>query len=347
MKLAVYLSITLAATLACAGAGDARADDMASMPPGMAGKLIAHYHMQRVPQEGVWFSLGYVSEDTLAGSALPERYANQAHAAGSAIFVVATDTDFSALHCLQTDETWHWYGGAPLELLLLNPDGHGQSVILGNDVWHGQTPQFTVPHGVWQGAAPIRGRGTGRYSFAGTQLSPAFDARDFAIGYRDQLQTRYPAFRREIEAFTRIEFATAPTAPQAKNEAPAGSEAHVFNTSAVPVVTAAPGVSLQELVGRLAPNAGTASLSVARFSLAPGTGSGKSFNHRGLEILLVTQGQGQVLLDREIVPVERDSVVYLPPGAVHEITAAARGELGFYAITVPAFSPEDYVPLGK
>jgi len=178
-------------------------------PTGMARRLIEHFHMQQVPQEGVWFSVSYVNHDSLPGTALPARYHGQDHAAGSAIYDVMTREDFSALHKLQTDETWHFYGGDPIEMLLLYPDGHGETVIIGPDVFAGQRPQFTVPHGVWQGSAPT-GNGSEGYSFVGNQLDPAFDYADFEIGYRDDLQKAYPAYAARIGQLTRTEFATRP-----------------------------------------------------------------------------------------------------------------------------------------
>ena len=185
----------------------ARADS--PIPGGTAGKLIEHYHMQRVPQEGPWFSLTYVSEDSLDGASLPARYSARPHAAGSAIVLVETAADFSAMHRLQTDEVWHFYGGAPIDMLLLYPDGHGRKITLGANVLAGESPQFTVPHGVWQGSAP-RANSKRTYSFAGDQLSPGFDYADFEMGYRDALRREYPAFGREIERLTRNEFVTKP-----------------------------------------------------------------------------------------------------------------------------------------
>jgi uncharacterized protein len=179
------------------------------LPGGMAGKLIEHYHMQRVPQEGPWFSLTYTSEDSLDGAGLPARYAGRSHVAGSAIVVIETVADFSAIHRLQTDEVWHFYGGTPIDMLLLYPDGHGRKITLGPNVLAGELPQFTVPHGVWQGSAP-RGTSERTYSFVGDQLSPGFDYADFEMGYRDALEREYPAFARDIERLTRVEFATSP-----------------------------------------------------------------------------------------------------------------------------------------
>ncbi len=187
----------------------APADDGA--PRGMAGRLIAHFHMQRIPEEGPWFALQYLNEDTLAGESLPPRYAGRAHRAGSAIVLVETTRDFSALHRLRTDEVWHFYGGVPLELLLLYPDGHGRKVTLGKDVLGGQFPQFTVPHDVWQASSPLRDS-PAAYSLAGDQLSPAFDDADFEMGYRDELEAAYPAYARDIARFTRSGYVHRPAA---------------------------------------------------------------------------------------------------------------------------------------
>jgi predicted cupin superfamily sugar epimerase len=178
----------------------------AGMPGGVAGKLIRHYHMQPIPLEGPWFSLTYTSEDTLAGDALPARYRGRPHAAGSAIVVIETPRDFSAMHRLQTDEVWHFYDGSPLDLLLLYPDGHGRKITLGANAMAGELRQFTVPHGVWQGSAP-RHSAAGTYSLVADQLSPAFDNADFEMGYRDKLQHEYPAFAKDIARLTRAEFA--------------------------------------------------------------------------------------------------------------------------------------------
>ena len=43
--------------------------------------------------------------------------------AGSAIYFLARPGDFSAMHRLNRTELWHHYAGAPLQLILLDPDG--------------------------------------------------------------------------------------------------------------------------------------------------------------------------------------------------------------------------------
>jgi predicted cupin superfamily sugar epimerase/mannose-6-phosphate isomerase-like protein (cupin superfamily) len=317
----------------------------------MAGKLIEHFHMQRVPQEGCWFSLSYASDDSLDGDMLPARYAGRTHAAGNAIIALETPRDFSAMHRLQTDEVWHFYEGSPIEMLLLYPDGHGQRVTLGANVLAGELRQFTVPRGVWQGSAP-RDKSAAAYAFFADQLSPGFDYADFEIGYRDVLQREYPAFARDIRRLTRAEFAASPAAAAGTDIARAAAlpgadpqlrRPNAFSESAVAAVTAAPGVTLKELVGEKSPLAPTPRLSVARFTLAPGHTTGTSYNHRSEEVFLVVSGSGQVHLQTEIRPVGPGSTVFIPATVPHSIEADAGNELVFLAISAPAFTPEDYV----
>src|SRR5260221_724177 len=115
-----------------------------SKPVGMAQKLIQRFKMEKIPAEGPWFTVTYRSEDVLDAKSLPVRYKGS-RVAGTAIYAVQTKEDFSAIHKLMTDEIWHFYGGDPLEMLLLYPDGRGEIVVIGPDVFKGQHPQFVVP----------------------------------------------------------------------------------------------------------------------------------------------------------------------------------------------------------
>ena len=182
------------------------ADSTNATPEGPAQKLIQHFKMQKIPDEGPWFTVTYRSQDVLDADGLPARYQGR-RAAGTAIYAVQTKEDFSALHKLATDEIWHFYGGEPLEMLLLYPDGHGEVVVVGPDVLKGQHPQFVVPRDVWQGSVPM-GAGPKSYSFFGNTLAPGFEFDDFAMGYRSELQEKYPQFSDHIARLTRPEFAS-------------------------------------------------------------------------------------------------------------------------------------------
>jgi len=164
--------------------------------PAAAQALINRYNMQPVPVEGGWFSQLQRTTETIAGSALPARYAGVTHPLSTAILFVETRRDFSALHTLKTAEIWHFYAGDPVHLLLLHPDGRGQSITLDRD-----HPAYVVPEGVWQGSAPI---GPAGWSFVGTTMAPGFIPEDFQLGERKALSERYPAFRKQITALTRV-----------------------------------------------------------------------------------------------------------------------------------------------
>jgi predicted cupin superfamily sugar epimerase/mannose-6-phosphate isomerase-like protein (cupin superfamily) len=284
-----------------------------------ARQLIDTLKMQLIPGEGCWFAPTYLSPDGIDGDAAS--HVSGPHHAYSAIYALETREEFSALHRLVTDEMWHFYGGSPVEMLLLYPDGHGETVIIGPDVTAGQRPQFLVPRGVWQGSRPV-GLAEGTYSFFGTTLTPGFEYSDYEQGYRDLLEARYPAFAAKIAELTRDAFS--------HRAAPADAP------------RAAAPLELQEIVGRTAA-AHSDRVSVAFFRLQPGAASALSFNHEGEEIFIITGGHGGVLLDGKRTAVSRGSVVNVAPSTVRSVMADANEVLEFYAVTSPAWSPEDDV----
>jgi uncharacterized protein len=85
----------------------------------------------------------------------------------SAIYFLLIAPDFSAMHRLTATETYHWYAGSPLRLLLLGDDGPVSEPVLGPDLTAGQRPQIVVPAGTWQGSSS-----TGEWSLVGTTTAP-------------------------------------------------------------------------------------------------------------------------------------------------------------------------------
>ena len=321
-----------------------------AVPRPSAAALIKHFNMARIPQEGPWFALTYNSPDVLARAALPERY-DGPRATGSAIIALVTRTDFSAMHRLKTDEMWHYYGGDPLEMLILHPNGNGEVVVLGPDVLAGQKLQYVVPRGSWQGARP-RGKSRDSYAIFGDTLAPAFEYSDFEMGYRDELQKAYPHQAASIEQLTRKEFLARPQPAAGETHIPAPlNQETVSPTSPEPIVVAveqlktvqaSPGLDLAEVVGRVAA-AHSERCSVAYFSLAAGVRTATSLNKEAEEYFLVTDGTGTVRVGAGEMTVTPGSLVVIPPRAEHSLQAGSSGSLRFYAISAPAFSPEDYV----
>jgi uncharacterized protein len=121
-----------------------------------------------------------------------------ADAHSSVIYFMLLAPDFSALHALDGVETYHWYAGSPLRLLLLYPGGRVEQPILGPDLAAGARPQLVVPAGVWQGSSPL-----GAWTLAGTTMAPPFTWSSFHLGRRAELIAGWPQAVRRIGALVR------------------------------------------------------------------------------------------------------------------------------------------------
>ncbi len=115
----------------------------------------------------------------------------------SAIYYLLLAPEFSALHVLTATETYHFYAGSPLLLLLLHPDGRAEESVLGPALEAGQRPQLVVPAGTWQGSSPV-----GPWTLVGTTTAPPFDWTGFRLGHRADLVARYPGVRGRIGELT-------------------------------------------------------------------------------------------------------------------------------------------------
>lgn len=116
----------------------------------------------------------------------------------TAILFMLIGDEFSALHRLHGDELYFHHSGAPLRMLLIEPDGTHHEVLLGSDLTGGQQPQLHVPAGWWQGSSA-----DGPWSLVSTVVSPGFDWHDFALGDRAELTALAPAAAGRIAELTR------------------------------------------------------------------------------------------------------------------------------------------------
>jgi predicted cupin superfamily sugar epimerase len=83
----------------------------------------------------------------------------------------------SRWHRVRSDEIWHHYEGAPLELLLIPPDEHRmERLLLGPLGPDGQEPVRCAPATWWMAA-----RSLGRYTLAGCSVGPGFEFADFEL----------------------------------------------------------------------------------------------------------------------------------------------------------------------
>ena len=161
-----------------------------------AAQIIELLQLAPLPVEGGYFRRSYTAADTVAGSALPARYAGDRRLCGAIYYPLHGD-EFSALHRLATDEIYHFYLGDAAELLVLHPDGRHELHVIGPDLLAGQQVQLVVPAGAWQGS---RVRPGGQLTLVGTTMAPAYTDADFELGQRAALQAQYPACAELIAA---------------------------------------------------------------------------------------------------------------------------------------------------
>jgi predicted cupin superfamily sugar epimerase len=116
----------------------------------------------------------------------------------TAILFMLIGDDFSAMHRLTSDEIYFHHSGSPLRMLLIDPAGVAQEVVIGPDALAGARPQFHVPANWWQGSST-----EGTWSLVSTVVSPGFDWHDFVLGDREQLVALCPGAAARIEELTR------------------------------------------------------------------------------------------------------------------------------------------------
>lgn len=151
-----------------------------------AEKIIHQLDLQPHP-EGGWYRRTFTSPAMLS-TPQGERPTL------TSIFYLLAESHLSRWHVIQSTELWHFYKGAPLELIIYQPDTRLlQKSILGNDLDAGQTLQVIVPGKTWQCA-----RGLGSFSLMGCTVTPGFDFRDFQF-VRD-LPDHAPHFQGEMAA---------------------------------------------------------------------------------------------------------------------------------------------------
>jgi predicted cupin superfamily sugar epimerase len=157
------------------------------MDPAIA-RLIEHYGLRPLPVEGTLFTGTYRSPDDTpdgrpAGTAMIGLYAHD-------------PLSRSMFHRLPTDEVWHFYGGDPIRLILLHPDGTSDDVWLGTSIDAGHRVQLVVPAGTWQAGelGP-----DGRYGLFGCTMAPGFTSAGFEAGTRSVLMASHADRRTDIE----------------------------------------------------------------------------------------------------------------------------------------------------
>lgn len=102
--------------------------------------------------------------------------ARGARRALSAIYYLLTDRGVGRWHRVLSDESWHWYEGAPLELFVAPPEGGVIATHRLGPLADQAAPQYVVPARCWQAA-----RSMGDFTLVGCCVAPGFEFADFTL----------------------------------------------------------------------------------------------------------------------------------------------------------------------
>lgn len=97
-------------------------------------------------------------------------------AASTLIYFLLPKGVVSRWHKVDAVETWHWYGGAPLELSISTDGKSRKDLRLGNNLVIGERPQGIVPRDGWQQA-----RSLGAWTLVGCTVAPGFQFEGFEM----------------------------------------------------------------------------------------------------------------------------------------------------------------------
>jgi len=119
--------------------------------------------------------------------------------ASTLIYFLLESQDFSAFHRVRSDEVWHHYLGASVELHTLEPATGHRVMRLGSRLDAGERPQAVVPADVYQAAR----LGEPGFALCGCTVAPGFDFLDFELTSRSVLETLFPGEHAIIAELTR------------------------------------------------------------------------------------------------------------------------------------------------
>jgi predicted cupin superfamily sugar epimerase len=114
------------------------------------------------------------------------------------IFFLLRKGERSLFHRVLSEEIWHHYEGANLELIRLSPDFREKEIFSLGPLRGRSRPVAVIPAGHWQAA-----RSRGDYTLVGCTVGPGFDFADFTL-LRDaapeaaQLKARHPGLSRFV-----------------------------------------------------------------------------------------------------------------------------------------------------
>src|SRR5207302_1119306 len=116
-------------------------------------------------------------EDPREGNSEPADPA--CRALGGVLYFLVTRQTKMRMHRIRSDQMYHHYLGAPLEVLLLYPGGKSDVRVVGPDLMSGQRPQLLVPGGTFHVSRLQSG---GEYALLATSVWLCAEPVDVELG---------------------------------------------------------------------------------------------------------------------------------------------------------------------
>lgn len=163
-----------------------------SASPTAKDELIRRFNLKPHP-EGGFFSETYRSAESVRRDA----DSMQTRSASTAIYYLLCDGAHSAWHRIKSDEVWHFYAGAPLNVHVLDETGSLITHRLGNTLTHPDAVfQAVVPAGLWF-AAECADPAT--FALVGCTVAPGFEFSAFELADVEALKAQHPQHAALIE----------------------------------------------------------------------------------------------------------------------------------------------------
>jgi predicted cupin superfamily sugar epimerase len=139
----------------------------------------------------------FISEKRIARGGLPPPFA-EGRPVGSALYFMVTPEAPVRLHRIRNDQLYHYYLGAPIEVLMLHADGTTERVLVGPDLRDGQRLQLLIPGNTFHTA---RVTGRGRWFLGASSEWPGVEPVDVEIGDVEALAAKYPQAVDDLRIF--------------------------------------------------------------------------------------------------------------------------------------------------
>lgn len=117
----------------------------------------------------------------------------------TSIYFLLEGNDKSHFHKLCSDEIWHFYDGSDIKIILIDPDGNLEEIILGKEAG---VFQYTILKDYWFAAEVID---KNLFALIGCTVAPGFDFEDFTLAKREYLIKLFPQHEKIIKKFTRVD----------------------------------------------------------------------------------------------------------------------------------------------